>query len=539
MSMLDKLNDEQLEAATCNDRTTLCLAAAGCGKTSTMTARIERLVNEGVDPSSILALTFTNAAAFEMKERYKKLPGIRLDIVPEFRTFHGFCYSLIVRDLEVRERLGYTKIPSLCDDTMLKELRAKVKLQIGCTLSDAMLDNDIALSKKDEEMKALFNKALIKQIKKENVITFDMMCYNVCEMFVKNEPCTIKYKNKYRYLFVDEMQDSDARQYRFIGSFPETTNFFLVGDCLQNLYSFRGCSNEYIKQLVHAPGWRVIKMCKNYRSTKKICDYANNFSRYSKDDFRVVMESQRGEGEPVEQIFGSNAGYGEAVDEHHLEILARKIKNNNRESAVLCRTNKEVAAVKEYLKEEGIDYVSNSKPKDTLEYLEAALSNDYMLEWLSSMLEARDYGDYIRTSAIESNPDIKWFLANYSRIDKIRIAANKVTDIRKICSDNFMHPQDKFEKITKLLRIKSKCKFEGDERTTAKEVIEMIKSQVEEQQECRLYIGTIHSAKGLEYDTVYVMGVNEYTFQLGSEEMNNLFYVAVTRAKDHLIIFRK
>ena len=98
---------------------------------------------------------------------------------------------------------------------------------------------------------------------------------------------------------------------------------------------------------------------------------------------------------------------------------------------------------------------------------------------------------------------------------------------------------DKFEKITKLLRVKTKCKFEGDEFTTSQEVIESIKSQIQDQQENRIYVGTIHSVKGLEYDTVYVMGVNDRMFELGSEEMNNLFYVAVTRAKSHLTIFRR
>lgn len=537
--LLADLNDEQLEAATSTDRTILCLAGAGAGKTKTMISRIVRQVDEGVDPKSILALTFTNAAAFEMKERYKKVPGIDLlKGVPEFRTFHSFCYSLIVKDPNVRERLGYTKIPELCDDSMLKDIKERVKLQIGCTLSDAVLENDVVLSKKDQESKNIFLKAVAKQLKKDNLITFDIMCYNVCEMFVQKLDCIEKYRQKYTYIYCDEFQDTDPRQYKFVSSFPETTNFYLVADALQCIYQFRNCTNTYVKTLAKAPGWKVIKLHKNYRSVNKICDFANNFSRYAPDEYRIKMEGQR-DGGSVEQIYGSFSSYNEPVDTDHLKILIEKLKENKSESAILCRSNKECAAVREALKEANIDYASNSKPKDTIDYLDAAVSNDYLLEWLSSMLEARDYGDYLRTSALVDNPDIKWFLANYGRVEKVKTHSNKVAEIRKVCSDNMLHPMEKFEKITKLLRVKSKCKFEGNEFTKNEEIISSIRSQIEEQQETRIYVGTIHSAKGLEYDTVYVMGVNDRLFELGSEEMNNLYYVAITRAKNHLTVFRR
>ena len=531
-------NNQQQDAIDSKERTILCLAAAGCGKTKTLLGRVERLVNSGVDPTSILALTFTNAAAFEMKERYKKIPGINLSKgVPEFRTFHSFCYSLIVKDKTVRETLGYSKVPELCDDNQMKELKERVKLQIGCKLTDAVLDNEVPLSKQDQDMKMLFQKALVKTLKKENLITFDIMCYNVCDMFVKNYDCVKQYKEKYTFMFVDEMQDCDPRQFKFIGSFPSSTNFFLVGDVLQSIYGFRGTSNEFIKQLVKAPGWQVIKMFENYRSVNKICEFANKFSRYSKDEYRIEMHGQR-DGGSVEQIYGSHSTFENPVDENHLRILVEKLNENKAESAILCRTNKECAAVRAKLHDEGIEFCSNNKPKDTLDYLNAALDNDFMLEWLSSMLETRDYGDYLRMASLQDKPDIQWFLASYGRIEKIKTAANKVSKIREIVSEN-IHPQDKFEKITKLLRVKTKCTFEGNEFTKNRELVEMIRNQVEDQQENRIYVGTIHSAKGLEYDTVYVMGVDDYMFQLGSEEMNNLYYVAITRPKEHLVVFRR
>ena len=534
---MDKFNPEQLEAINSNDRTILCLAAAGAGKTKTLLARIERLIKDGVDPRSILALTFTNAAAFEMKERYKQIPGIDLNNVPEFRTFHSFCYSLIVKDQDVRSRLGYSKIPELCDDAHLKEIKTRVKLAIGCKLSDAQLEGDGYLSKSDQDQKQLYQKALIKEIKKENVITFDIMCYNVCELFTKKEPCVDKYKQKYKYLMIDESQDSDPKQFKFIASFPETTNFFLVGDVLQNIYAFRGCTNEFVKQLATDPNWKVIKMYENYRSTTNICEFANRFSKYSKDEYRIEMHGQR-DGDDPEVIYGSYSTYEDPVDEEHLKKLVDRLKTSKCESAVLCRSNKECAAVRAALAAADIKFNSKSKSTDTIDILQSALSNEYMLDWLSSRLEPKEYGDYIRNSAQTSNPDIRWFLNKYGNHEVIRKPANKIIEIRKITSSN-ESPKIKFEQITKLLRIKTKCEFSGDENSTNSEIVKDIRDQMQEIEDTQIYVGTIHSSKGLEYDSVYVMGVNDRLFPLGTEEMNNLYYVAITRAKNHLTVFRR
>ena len=535
---LKEFNPQQLKAITSNDRTILCLAGAGAGKTKTLLGRVQRLVEDGVDPKSILCLTFTNAAAFEMKERFKKLPGVDVSRgVPEFRTFHGFCYSIIVKDKTIRERLGYTKIPQICDDAHLKQIKELVRLQIGTRLTLNQLDSNMPLSRAEEDERILFKKGLIKAIKKENVITFDIMCYNVCELFEKNEDCVLYYKNKYRYLFVDEFQDTDRKQMRFISSFPETTSFWLCADALQNIYAFRGTTNEYVKQLSTAPDWTVIKLYKNYRSTTNICNFANKFSKYAKDEYRIEMEGQR-EGEDPEIVYGSCCSYEYPVDPDHLSILLDKLRENKNESAILCRSNKEVAAVKKALTDAGIEFTARSKETDNVNYLESALSNDYMLEWLSSKLEAKDYSDYIRLSTQVPNPDIRWFLDLYGRLDIIRKPAEKVVEIRNITMTKDT-PQVKFEKIAKLLRSKTKCTFTGTDASTNKEVVEMLRDQIQELEECPVYAGTIHSVKGLEYDTVYVMGANDRMFRLDSEEMNNLFYVAITRAKNHLVVFRR
>lgn len=541
MNVIDhqQFNPQQREAIDSSDRLILCLAGAGAGKTKTLLARIERLIKDGVPPTSILALTFTNAAAFEMKERYKKLPGIDLSHgTPEFRTFHSFCYSLIIKDRNVRTRLGYTKIPEVCDDNTMKEIKTKVKLQLRCKLTDAELDNDIDLPRAKAEEKKLYQKALIKEIKNRNVITFDIMCYTVCELFEKNEECIEQYKQKYTYLFIDEMQDSDRRQFKFIASFPATTHCYCCADALQNIYQFRGCTNEYVK-LLSSPksGWKVIKLYKNYRSTTNICNFANKFSTYANDEYRIAMEGQR-DGEDPEIIYGAHSTYDEPVDPVHLQLLIDKLSSSKNECAILCRTNKECNAVKSALSSAGIQFSARTKSTDTLNYLNSSLNNEYMLDWLATKLDPKEYGDYIRLAAQLDNPDLRWFLSVYGNHDKINKPAKKIIEIRNITSTSDS-PESKFNKIVSLLRIKSKCTFLGDETSTNKEIVESIRDQIQEQQESQIYVGTIHSSKGLEYDTVYVMGVNDTMFQLGSEEMNNLYYVAITRAKNHLTIFRR
>jgi len=531
-------NDQQLQVIVSKSPRIMCLAGAGAGKTRTLLGRITHLIETGVDPTSILALTFTNAAAFEMKERYKRL-GVDLSRgVPEFRTFHSFCYSLIIKDKSVREKLGYTQIPQVCDDDEFKEIKTRIKLQLNSKLTEEQMEGKNLYTRAQQDQYALFKKALIKELKTQNVITFDIMCYNVCELFERDLDEVKKYKDKYKYLFVDEYQDCDARQNKFVVSFPESTNVALFADALQNIYQFRDCTNKYVKEFAESPAWEVIKLYENYRSTTNICDFANKFSKsYSSDKYRIEMHGQR-PGQDPKIIWGSHATMTEPVDTYHLSLLVDMIKQNPGECAVLCRSNREVAAVRRALADNEIQFSTKSKSTDNLSILESALSNEYAFGWLASKLEAKDYGDYIRLSALADKPDLHWFLDNYGNREVIRKITEKISCIRTIATSDFTQ-REKFDMITKELRVKTKCKFNGDDNISNRDLINDIKNQVQSLEECDVYCGTIHSVKGLEYDTVYVMGVDDRFFRLDSEEMYNLYYVAVTRPKEHLVVFRR
>lgn len=199
------LNDQQIEVINCNHPLILCLAGAGAGKTACLTRRIARLVNDGADPRSILALTFTNAAAFEMGQRYRTLEGIDpTKPLPEFRTFHSFCYSLIIKDKDIREELGYAKVPEICEEQRIEAIKKEAKIATHCSVSDAKLNDPKAkLTPQEQFEKQVYEKMIRNKIRDENVITFDMLCYNVCALFHNKNPIVDKYKAKYKYILVN------------------------------------------------------------------------------------------------------------------------------------------------------------------------------------------------------------------------------------------------------------------------------------------------------------------------------------------------
>lgn len=224
------LNTEQQAAVDAADKQLLVLAGAGTGKTYTMISRITKLVSAGAPVNHILVLTFTNAAAAEMKDRYASTHVN--EPTPMFCTFHSFCYSLIARDIEILKRLGYTQVPNLPDEPAIKRIEASVKQQCGTKLSSNKLHGHDILTPKEQFQYDIFWKQFEKILKKENYITFDTMCYSICELFDSDDPLIAKYKEQYEYLFVDEVQDTDPKQWKFVSSF-KNAHLFVVGDAKQ------------------------------------------------------------------------------------------------------------------------------------------------------------------------------------------------------------------------------------------------------------------------------------------------------------------
>lgn len=532
------LNENQKKAVDCTDPRIICLAGAGSGKTHTMISRISKQVHEGANPNSILALTFTNAAGLEMNERFKKAnPGKQC---PEFRTFHAFCYSLICKDRYVRGALGYETPPKIVEEVHIKKLEKQVKTQLGTKLSETKLSSTDKLKDPKEEFERLtYQKALKNLIKRENVITFDMLCYNTSELFVKNESCTLPYKRQYKYIYCDEVQDTDMKQFKFLSSFTDS-NFFFVGDVYQEIYTFRGTTSEPIKALIGSGDWTVIKLLDNYRSTTQICEYANTFtSKYGDDAWRIPMKGHK-EGKSVHVTAGSFSTFTSPLDKDHMSMVLDRIlenKDSSEYTAVLCRSNREVSQMKEYLEDSGIAITTQKPDQDLLNILKSVKDNDYFQDWLASFLPAETYGEYIRLHQLEENPNIVWFANTYRNVSIIHEKGKVVTDVRRVLKDTRIELSFKFENILKILGLTptdEDCYPETEE--TILECVEMVVNTLTK---TSVYVGTIHSSKGLEYDVVHVMGVDDKLFELNSDEMKNLFYVACTRAKNRLYIYRR
>lgn len=531
MNVLDifsGLNAEQRSAVESTAPQILCVAGAGTGKTYCMISRINKLVNiDKVNPQSILALTFTNAAAFEMEGRFTKY-NPDCTTRPQFRTFHSFCYHLLSIDYSVLNALRYTQVPNIIDDAGFKQLQEGVRLRLGIKTSCRKLANaNLCKDAKELADYKVFNTAVASKLIRDNVITFDLLCSEVCKLFVIDAPCIIKYKNQFKYVFVDEFQDTDRCQYDFLMSFTDSYKF-VVGDPLQALYGFRGADSSLIKQLITDPAWAVIKLHQNYRSTQQICDFANAIDTGIDRRFRVNLES--GTQKQGDEVF-------EKRDFGLDSIIRSKLDTLPGSTAILCRTNSEVVTMCKWLDDSNIPYATKDNDKISVNIWRSVNDNQYFMQWLASLLTSERYCDYIRYFDMRgktrevTDEVIAEFRTRYNNFI-ISSYADKVYRIREVLNSAAVWA-DKLSAI--LAELALECPEDAiavipDDSAVLNYLDNLTKAN------SSLYVGTIHSVKGLEYDNVIVCGVGSYSFRLDCEEEWNVYYVAVTRARNNLII---
>lgn len=530
-------NDAQQSAIDSDAKRLLVLAGAGTGKTFTMLGKINKLVRQlNVDPASILVLTFTNAAAFEMKDRYMK--NSNNTKCPEFRTFHSFCYSLIVSDIQVRLKLGYNKIPKVASDDDVASFKTKAKMIVGTKLSIKQMNlPDNKLSQTAKQDKQLFWKQFGKLLKQSGLITFDKLCYGVCKLFVNDDECIKQYKEKYKYIFVDEYQDTDSNQNDFVMSF-ENSNIFVVGDALQALYSFRGADSSLIKQLASNPDWQTVKLTENYRSTKEICDCANNMSNYADETYRIQINGHsEGDAPKFYKIYEPN--YNEKVPNYVIQDILKDLNSIDGTSAILCRTNAEVSYLIDELNDSGIRPRTGKRNVDAINLLKSVLDADYRTNWLSTFLNASQYAEYIRLCYLrdkETESESTVLIKYYGKTFQIQKRATQINEVMRILKSNSL----KFQKCADILKVLELPQdIEVDcEVSKASEFINNLIDAIQEDFESDVYVGTIHSAKGLEYDNVFLVNVDTKLFPLDNEDNLNLYYVGITRAKSYLKIYK-
>lgn len=492
-TFLSRLNNQQKEVVYSKDRQLLCLSGAGTGKTHTLISKILYLTEElKFKPNELLVLTFTNAAGSELKHRYCQYSTNNLN--PYFGTFHAFCYKLILENKNIRDYLGYVNsIPEILDEFGETFIYEKASILTGIKLSKKQQNISYVPSIKEKFSCSVFQRMVDKLLIQQNKITFDRLCYKICNLFTDNSPIIQKYLNQYKFVFVDEFQDTDKIQWDFVKSFY--SNIVLFADIRQAIYAFRGADSSIVKKLLHNNDWKVLKLEHNYRSTDKICEFANNWVKEYKDN--------------VETIELKSEKLGNEVKIITLDDFETNLDNINKENtAILCRTNKEVEYISKLLKRNNLSF--NSNKDKTRELVLCALDEKYMTDYLLNSLTKEIRYNLIKKSFLDEN---------YNLLDDLYLLCkdliNKIEEIK----DNDNYPE---------------LKLRYDQNDLS--ILDIYSSNLFE---TSLYVGTIHSVKGLEFDTVYVYGVNSKYFNIYENEENmNLYYVACTRAKNNLVIVK-
>lgn len=475
------LNTEQQAVVDATEQRILCLAGAGTGKTHCMIARINALLEKGVSPSSFLVLTFTNAAAVEMEQRFKASNKFHLPVT--FTTFHAFCYKLLIDDPQVLQALGYIQVPQILSDSDEALMNKQVKAYCGLHGTVKANSSDLKEQRKYE----IFERGVTNYLKSKSLITFDRLSRSVCELFKKQDLIVQKYHDQYKYIFVDEFQDTDPVQAEFVFSF-KMSNIFVVGDALQAIYDFRNADSTIIKSLASTDSWTTYQLNQNYRSDPAICDFANNISTYADKKYRVYLHPTKYDSSGTVEL--RNMPY---IQLELISNITHILNTTSGTTAILCRTNWEASNIQESLVENGYETTSSAQhtiPESILQMW--STDERSFVQRLSACLTEREYAAYLRL--------------NITTVDAMTKEFPKGSIMRLVATVNAYKEQ-------------------GAE--DAKVLTE----------DNPVYVGTIHSVKGLEYDNVILVGVGGRSFPLDSQENNNLYYVAVTRAKHGLYIF--
>ena len=598
--MLEDLNNKQKEAVLYNDGPLLIIAGAGAGKTKTLTTKIAYLIEEcGVSPYSILAITFTNKAAKEMKDRLFLTVGNDVKKLT-VSTFHSFGLKLL---RENYERLGYEKnfVIMDSDDSLTvvkkiikdmgydpkiynpKAIRNKISSCKNEMISPAMYER-YAVSDYEKVIQEVYSKYQDK-LKRNNSVDFDDLLLLPIELFKKNQDLLEKYQDLYRFILIDEYQDTNEAQYILTKLLSERyRNITCVGDDSQSIYSFRGANYKNIlnfeKDYKDA---KTILLEENYRSTSNILDAANAVIKNNKQRKDKKLWTSRGIGEKIKYY----RAYNEKDEANYVVKKINELINNGveyKDIAILYRTNAQSRVMEEEMLKENLPYrvvgsfyfYSRKEIKDLIAYLR--LIHNYKdnvsllrvintpkrgigLKTIENLTNKADSEGISIYEAIASGKELEF----KNLIERLREVSENLTLtelIDKVLDASGMKQELESEgsleaevRLENLEEFKSITKaFEELEGSVSLEefLLEIsLVSDVEEYKDDpnRISLMTVHSVKGLEFNHVFVIGLEEGIFpHMNSlmessdvEEERRLMYVAITRAKDdlHLINARR
>lgn len=621
MDYLNELNDIQRQAVTTINGPVMVIAGPGSGKTRVLTYRIAHLIQSGVAPWQILALTFTNKAAREMKERIEKVVG------PDaYKVWAGTFHSLFARILRVEaHRIGYPNDFSIYDTddskSVIKEIIKTLNLDskaynvgaIKSRISSAKSNlitpkmyvaNEELMNHDQMNRRPMTYKIYEKYVAKclrSGAMDFDDLLLQMFKLLYTNpDNIRSKYQGQFKYLMVDEFQDTNFLQYEILKLFAiydkSPQNVCIVGDDAQSIYSFRGATIENILQFENDfPEVQTFKLEQNYRSTSFIVEAANEVIDYNKRQIQKKIWTENDGGHKVKLVKAMTENEeGKLVAD---KIIEQKNRFNlpNHEIAILYRTNAQSRVFEEHLRRYdipyriygGLSFYQRKEVKDVIAYLRLAINtrDDEALKRvinyprrgigqttigkLTQLADDNELSMWQCLNQIELNVRSKKSLGDFVKIvrdSQEKAATNNaykaalhivkrsgIVDLLK--AENTLESKNRIENINALL--------DGIQQFTEDDVLdegEDINNQdrglanflqtislMTDQDENKdnndtVTLLSVHAAKGLEYKSVFVVGMEENLFpsymSLSSpdqlEEERRLFYVALTRAKEHL-----
>ncbi|MBR4067880.1 MAG: DNA helicase PcrA [Clostridia bacterium] len=603
---LDCLNPQQRLAAETLEGPVLILAGAGSGKTRALTYRIANLIDHGVQPWHILAITFTNKAAKEMRERVSALVGESGEDV-WVSTFHSMCARILRRDIE---KLGYTRSFTIYDDddqsAVIKEILKKLNIddkllpvkEIKSRISgakDKLLSPDEWFAQSEKDFRAqmfhdVYN-AYEQKLRTSNALDFDDLLVRTLELFADHPPVLESYRQRFRYVHVDEYQDTNFAQYSLVKLLTsESRNLCVVGDDDQSIYGWRGADVHNILDFEKDfPDATVIKLEQNYRSTANILDAANQVIAHNVGRMEKVLWTESEAGEPI-KLFNAGDEREEAawicdrIRQMHLKKQAE-----NGDIAILYRSNSQSRVLEEMLVRAGIPYriygglrfYDRKEVKDIVAYLRCIVnpSDDVSLRRIINNPK-RSIGDSTVAELVRhaAEKEMPLYSALADIPDTLSARPKKcVADFGDLMNELVLTLEDmgvsefvnyvidrtglkaqyerdqseeglsRVENINEFLGAVSEYEQAADEPSLSDylENVALISDLDNATGESKaVTLMTIHSAKGLEFPVVFLTGMEEGIFPNGRclgddeklEEERRLCYVAITRAQKRLHI---
>jgi len=633
MDFLEQLNTSQREAVTCTKGASLIVAGAGSGKTRVLTYRIAYLLQQGVPASRIMALTFTNKAAREMKERVKAL-GERLEANGNFSlsshnhlplmmgTFHSVCTRLI---RPYADQLGYTRdftiydtadsksvIKSICKERGLDEkvykpgaVQSRISMAKNNGISTREYGTNQQLLREDREAR-MYDFATIYELyearlKAANAMDFDDLLINMLRLMENCPEACERYQEQFRYLLVDEYQDTNYIQFLLVKKLAEPqNNICVVGDDAQSIYSFRGADIRNILNFRRVyPQAQLFKLERNYRSTQMIVNAANSLIHKNVNQIEKTVYSEKEEGQPLHM---------QAYMDDRTEALgvATQIQRQRQKGydsfAVLYRTNAQSRVIEGELRKLNIPYriyggtsfYQRKEIKDTLGYLRLAVNgrdNEALLRivgfpgrgigettmkkvaanaiehhksYLDVMRRPEDTGLEVAAATVKRLQTFAAYIDGLSEQSE-QMDAFAFTEmvlrtsgvLTALALDRTTEGIDRAQNVQELLNaireFVEQRASEGIDYTPITDFLSEVSLQTDQDENLadtteRVTLMTVHAAKGLEFPVVFIVGLEENLFPsqfavkpAEVEEERRLLYVAITRAMEqcHLSFARQ